>query len=72
VGLQRSEVLQVWKKRDPIKRIVDSMIKDGEFTEQEFESTQLKIRNIINDAWLRAESSPFPSDKYLYSTLYSN
>ena len=32
----------------------------------------LKIRNIINDAWLSAESSPFPSDKYLYSTLYSN
>ena len=72
VGLQRSEVLQVWKKRDPIKRIVDSMIKDGEITEQEFEDTQSKIRNSINDAWLRAESSPFPSDKYLYSTLYSN
>jgi pyruvate dehydrogenase E1 component alpha subunit len=71
VGLQRSEVLQVWKKRDPIRRIVDSMIKGGEITEQEFENIQSKIRNIIIDAWLRAESSPFPSDKYLYSTLYS-
>jgi TPP-dependent pyruvate/acetoin dehydrogenase alpha subunit len=72
VGLQRSEVLQVWKKRDPIKRIIDSMIKDYEITEQEFEDMQSKIRKFINDEWLRAENSPFPSDKYLYKTLYSN
>jgi pyruvate dehydrogenase E1 component alpha subunit len=72
VGLQRSEVLQVWKKRDPIKRIVDSMIKDGELTTLEYENIKSKIKKIINDTWLRAENSPFPSDRYLHSTVYSS
>jgi TPP-dependent pyruvate/acetoin dehydrogenase alpha subunit len=46
--------------------------KETEITEEDFENSQSKIRNIINEAWLLAESSAFPSDKYLYSTLYSN
>lgn len=72
VGLQRSEVLQVWKKRDPIKRLTDSMIAHGRLSQEELETIDRSIKDFIEDSWKEAEKSPYPGSEYLYSTIYSN
>lgn len=72
VGLQRSEVLKVWKKRDPIKRLTDSMIAKGRMSKEELEIIDHEIKDFIEISWNNAEKSPYPGNEYLHSTIYSN
>ncbi len=71
VGLQRSEVLQVWKQRDPIKRLVDSMINSSLVSESEIVKINSEVVEYIKNAWNEAEKSPFPTKDYLHSNIYS-
>jgi TPP-dependent pyruvate/acetoin dehydrogenase alpha subunit len=71
VGLQRSEVLQVWKKRDPIKRFVDSLIISNLISESEIGNINSDVVDYIEKAWKDAEKSPLPSLDYLNLNIYS-
>lgn len=71
VGLQRSEVLHVWKKRDPIRRLVDTLINNKLITQNDFDTISYEVRKFIDESWIKAEASDFPDEKYLYSTIYS-
>ncbi len=72
VGLQRSEVLSEWKMRDPIQRIVDSMISKKILSKDQIDVFQNELKDHINAEWKRAELSKYPSEYYLSSTVYSN
>lgn len=71
VGLQRSEVLNEWKKRDPIKRLTDGMIHNKLLNQTDLSSIKLSIRDFIDGSWEKALKSPFPSPELLYQTVYS-
>jgi TPP-dependent pyruvate/acetoin dehydrogenase alpha subunit len=71
VGLQRSEVLNEWKMRDPIKRLTEGMIKNELIDESELVIIEKAVRDIINNSWEDAVKSPFPESDFLFQTVYS-
>jgi TPP-dependent pyruvate/acetoin dehydrogenase alpha subunit len=72
VGLQRGDVLQIWKQRDPVRRLLDSIIESKEITLGQFEEIKDKIRTDIDLEWERALLSEYPGEEYLYNTVFSN
>jgi TPP-dependent pyruvate/acetoin dehydrogenase alpha subunit len=71
VGLERSDVLQIWKKRDPVSRLFESMNLDNRLSRDDFESIILEIKSLIESMWKKAEDSPYPETSNLTSTIYS-
>ena len=72
VGLKRSEILQIWKKRDPIKRLVEGMINVEFLNEIKYQKIEEDIKKLINEMWEKALLSPFPKKDYLLSNIYSS
>ena len=72
VGVNRSKVdLALWKKRDPIKRLLDGLVKEGLFSEKEFEVLDNKIKMKIDILWEKATKDRSQSDSDLQKYLYS-
>jgi len=70
VGLKRSEDLEIWKNRDPIKRLVEGLIKAGQYSDYEFDREKFEINKTIELAWEQAEKDPFPSVDNLLNKVY--
>ena len=52
VGINRSKKDIInWKKRDPIKRLKDSIIKNNEYKNYNFEKKEKEILNFIQLEW---------------------
>ena len=74
VGVNRSfEDLADWKKRDPIKRLKESMIRKNIITINVFEKIISEISDIIETSWEEALKEPHPENanliKYVYKGL---
>ena len=72
VGLLRSEDLEIWKKRDPIKRLIDSLKSQKTILISELEIIDNEVKNFIEISWDRAKLSKYPSKEFLYNNTYSN
>lgn len=70
VGVNRKEDLMPWKKRDPIKRLVDSLLDIGAISINEYNSIHSNIINVIENTWKRAEAAPFPKAEALFDLVY--
>ncbi len=68
VGVRRSkEDLIKWKKRDPIKRLVDAMFNSGLIDSDSYQKIEQETQNYIEAELSRASIAPYPSkDKLLY------
>jgi TPP-dependent pyruvate/acetoin dehydrogenase alpha subunit len=71
VGVKRGSQLDAWKKRDPIKRLADSMIDNGILTESEYQFLNNEIQDKINLDWERAEIAKYPDPEFLLTQVYS-
>jgi TPP-dependent pyruvate/acetoin dehydrogenase alpha subunit len=71
VGLQRSDELLQWRKRDPIRRLVEAMTANGSFSQTAFEALKTSVQQIVDDAWTKAEASAFPPISNLLDLVYS-
>ena len=71
VGVKRGDELKSWKLRDPIKRLLYSMIAKEIFTQDEFDQLSNSIQIKINNDWLAAESAEYPEKDFLLSTVYA-
>ncbi|UAJ14227.1 thiamine pyrophosphate-dependent dehydrogenase E1 component subunit alpha [Aquirufa lenticrescens] len=71
VGVKRGAQLDAWKKRDPIKRLADSLIHEGILTESECQNLNNEIQNKINSDWEKAELASFPQNEFLITQVYS-
>lgn len=71
VGVKRGAQLDAWKKRDPIKRLADSIIENGIITESEYQFLNDEIQNKINLDWERAELAAYPDSEFLLNQVYS-
>lgn len=73
VGVNRSsEDLADWKKRDPIKRLLETMIKEKIITIDDYNSHLFKIENLIDSAWNEAINDPHPDKKDLLNFVYKD
>ncbi len=70
VGVKRNDDLTLWKRRDPIARLVTSLQERGALSFAEFEKMQMGVRKTVEDAWNRALSAPYPEENTLLNTVY--
>ncbi len=71
VGVNRSqEDLNEWRKRDPIKRLEDSLIACALSTPSDIESIHNKVKNDITRAWDMALAEPSLTENDLGLNLY--
>jgi pyruvate dehydrogenase E1 component alpha subunit len=61
---------ELWKARDPIPNFAKKLIEEGFATEEQLEGILTKARNVVQEAVLFAESSPWPEDSEVYNDIY--
>ena len=72
VGVNRSKAdLALWKKRDPIKRLLDGLVNQGLFSDLEFEVLEEKIKMKIDIFWEKAVKDKSQSKRDLKAYIYS-
>ncbi len=71
VGVKRKEDLALWKRRDPISRLVVGLEKNGILSKAAYEGMQVEVDKVVKAAWQRAEQSPFPDQSKLLDLVYS-
>jgi pyruvate dehydrogenase E1 component alpha subunit len=71
VGVKRGDELKLWKLRDPIQRLLNSMISSGIFTQDEFDDLSIAIQQKIDQDWDQAVSAEYPENEFLLSSVYS-
>jgi TPP-dependent pyruvate/acetoin dehydrogenase alpha subunit len=71
VGVKRGDELKLWKLRDPIQRLLNSMIAKGIFTQDKFDDLSSAIQQKINQDWAQALSAEYPEKEFLLSSVYS-
>ena len=71
VGVKRGDELKSWKLRDPIQRLLNSMIAKEIYTQDEFDQLSNSIQIKINNDWLKAESAEYPEKDFLLTTVYA-
>jgi TPP-dependent pyruvate/acetoin dehydrogenase alpha subunit/pyruvate/2-oxoglutarate/acetoin dehydrogenase E1 component len=71
VGVQRKDNLDLWKQRDPIKRLVDSLIKVGAISQLDLSYLKQEVQEQIDCDWLRAEQDPYPDSSALLDLVYA-
>jgi len=72
VGVKRSDDLQSWKLRDPIQRLLNSMIINEIFTQDEFDELSNSIQMKINTDWSTATNAEYPEKDFLLSPVYAS
>ena len=70
VGVKRKDDLDLWKKRDPIKRLLDALIDKHLFDLDQFDTLNDSVQLEIDDAWNQAMSDPYPNNEQLMETVY--
>lgn len=70
VGVKRGDDLKAWKKRDPIQRLVSSMIESGIYTEHEYSSLKKSINEKVESDWAKADAAHYPEVNFLLKSVY--
>jgi pyruvate dehydrogenase E1 component alpha subunit len=71
VGVQRKGDLKLWKKRDPIQRFVDALIKAGRYDQTSWEKLQKSVHEQVDEAVVLAEKADFPTRDFTSEVVYS-
>lgn len=72
VGLRRKpEDIRAWKNRDPIARLKASLESDRTVSEREFSRIDREIDELLAEALLFAENSPYPPANALLDRVYA-
>jgi pyruvate dehydrogenase E1 component alpha subunit len=71
VGLHRSvDELNNWRRRDPIRRLKDAMLKAGMWTEQDDKALEATLQQEVEAAWAQAMQDPYPDAEALLNRVY--
>lgn len=71
VGVNRSQVdINLWKKRDPITRLMQSLIKENLISEKYIEELSNEINEALERDWESALSDPYPDADALLERVY--
>jgi TPP-dependent pyruvate/acetoin dehydrogenase alpha subunit len=72
VGVKRKDDLQKWKRRDPIRRTLDSLEKEGSLRLDQWAQTLESLKVEIDSAWKAAVAAPYPDAELLLNTVYAH
>tara|TARA_Y100000590_G_scaffold466949_1_gene644031 strand:- start:646 stop:1695 length:1050 start_codon:yes stop_codon:yes gene_type:complete len=72
VGLNRSDDLSKWKKRDPIKRTLNGLINFNSIYEKKYNDYKNNLYDQLLASWEKAINDPFPNKEQLLDTVYYN
>tara|TARA_B100000886_G_scaffold190530_1_gene131120 strand:+ start:18548 stop:19576 length:1029 start_codon:yes stop_codon:yes gene_type:complete len=70
VGVKRKHDLKTWKKRDPIKRLKDSLINKNIISRNDFKKITKVIDKNLKEQWEEALKSPYPPKTLLSEIIY--
>lgn len=70
VGVKRKDDLALWKKRDPIRRLVDALKASNLLTDNALSAINESVKTEIEDAWAKAMNDPYPENSQLLDTVY--
>lgn len=71
VGVNRSTDLALWKRRDPIRRLVDALTMAGEWDNHAFHAMDEAVKTEVEEAWRQAETAPYPPASALLDRVYA-
>ena len=72
VGVRRSpEELAAWKRRDPVRRLVDALVNDRGVEKSRFEQIDSEIETAIAGAVEFARNSAYPDANVLMDYVYA-
>jgi pyruvate dehydrogenase E1 component alpha subunit len=70
VGVKRKDDLNLWKRRDPIRRLADALITAGILENCGLNKLTHDAEIEVSDAWVRAEGDPWPPASSLLEWVY--
>ena len=70
VGVNRKDDLNLWKGRDPIRRLVDAMVVAGHLENRDLEKVRQEAELEVAESWSRAEKDPWPPASALLEWVY--
>jgi TPP-dependent pyruvate/acetoin dehydrogenase alpha subunit len=70
VGVRRKDDLNVWKRRDPVRRLHEAMHAIGD-SPVAIERIEAEVRAEVDTAWQQAEKDPYPKASALLERVYS-
>lgn len=71
VGLQRKSDLALWKKRDPIKRTMNGLLKKNLIKETKYLEFCKDVNKRLMKEWDQAKKDPFPKLSQLIESTYA-
>jgi pyruvate dehydrogenase E1 component alpha subunit len=72
VGVMRSpEELTAWKRRDPVRRLVDALVEDRGIDKSRFDEIDSEVDTAIAEAVAFARGSEYPHDRVLLDYVYA-
>ncbi|HWP36935.1 MAG TPA: thiamine pyrophosphate-dependent dehydrogenase E1 component subunit alpha [Gemmatimonadales bacterium] len=70
VGVKRKDDLQLWKRRDPVRRLHEALVAAGDLDPGALERFEAEARSEVAAAWAQAEADPFPAPEALLGRVY--
>ena len=70
-GYRTKEEVEAWKERCPIRRLREAMIAKGTATEADLSAIDAEIQAEVEDAFRRAEASPWPDPSEAATHVYA-
>lgn len=64
------EEVEEYKKIDPITQVLDVIIKNKYATDEEIQTIDERVKNLVAECEKFAEESPFPSKNVMYDVVY--
>jgi len=71
VGVNRGQDLALWKGRDPIRRLADALLAQGQLTQDAYARMNDDVTGEVAAAWKRAESAAYPPLSRLHDLVYA-
>ncbi len=72
VGVRRSpEELAAWKKRDPLRRLIDSLVADRAVERSTLQTIADDVRKRVASAVFTAREAPYPEESALFDLVYA-
>ena len=72
VGINRSKRdLDLWKKRDPIKRMLEGLFNGNIIDQNQYDLISEDINRYVNECWIKAKNDPYPDIENAYEYVYS-
>jgi len=66
-----AEVIEEWKKKDPIKRMREHLLESGVLTNEEITALQEKYRQEVDEAFRFARESPYAPPEEVFRDVYA-